>query len=162
LQCANGGFNPAASHLLETLPGLIFLASREPVRLNRAFVRLDVNKPGPAEQRQLWSKALGPAAATHDGKLDDSAAQFRLSARMIFATAFPFVQKTELQSDKLWDACRSLARPKLEDLAQRILPCAGWDDLVLPEPQKLVLRQLAAQVRHRMTVYETWGFSAKG
>jgi SpoVK/Ycf46/Vps4 family AAA+-type ATPase len=42
------------------------------------------------------------------------------------------------------------------------VPCADWDDLILPEPQKQVLRQLAAQVRHRMKVYETWGFSAKG
>jgi SpoVK/Ycf46/Vps4 family AAA+-type ATPase len=64
--------------------------------------------------------------------------------------------------DRLWDSCRSLARPKLEDLAQRIVPCANWDDLVLPEQQKHVLRQLAAQVRHRMKVYETWGFSARG
>ncbi len=62
----------------------------------------------------------------------------------------------------MWDACRSLARPRLEDLAQRIVPCADWDDLVLPDLQKKTLRQLAAQVRHRMKVYETWGFAAKG
>jgi SpoVK/Ycf46/Vps4 family AAA+-type ATPase len=33
---------------------------------------------------------------------------------------------------------------------------------VLPEMQKQTLRQLAAQSRQRMTVYETWGFAAKG
>jgi hypothetical protein len=164
LQCGSAGLTPAASHLLEMLRGLIFLSSREPVRLNRSFVRLDVNKPGPAEQKQLWRKALGPAADGngHDDTLNDIAEQFRLSARMIFSTAFLFAQKTELEPDRLWDACRSLARPKLEDLAQRIVPCADWEDLILPEPQKHVLRQLAAQVRHRMKVYETWGFSAKG
>ena len=68
----------------------------------------------------------------------------------------------QLQPDDLWNACRSLARPKLEDLAQRIVPCATWDDLVLPDLQKQTLHQLAAQVRHRMQVYETWGFAAKG
>ena len=56
----------------------------------------------------------------------------------------------------------SLARPRLEDLAQRIVPCATWDDLVLPDLQKSLLRQLAAQVRYRMKVYETWGFADKG
>jgi SpoVK/Ycf46/Vps4 family AAA+-type ATPase len=81
---------------------------------------------------------------------------------MIYSTASLFAEQSEIQSDTLWDACRALARPRLEDLAQRILPCAGWDDLVLPDPQKQILRQLAAQVRHRMKVYETWGFSTKG
>ena len=64
--------------------------------------------------------------------------------------------------DALWNACRSLARPKLEDLAQRIVPAAGWDDLILPASQKRMLRQLADQVSHRLKVYETWGFSDKG
>jgi SpoVK/Ycf46/Vps4 family AAA+-type ATPase len=47
-------------------------------------------------------------------------------------------------------------------MAQRIVPCATWDDLILPDLQKNTLRQLAAQVRHRMKVYETWGFAEKG
>ena len=33
---------------------------------------------------------------------------------------------------------------------------------MLPDSQMQTLRHLAAQVRHRMTVYETWGFAAKG
>ena len=65
-------------------------------------------------------------------------------------------------TDELWKTCRSLARPKLEDLALRVVPSANWDDLVLPDLQMEVLRQLSAQVRHRMRVYETWGFSGKG
>jgi SpoVK/Ycf46/Vps4 family AAA+-type ATPase len=68
----------------------------------------------------------------------------------------------QLQADDVWDACRSLARPKLEDLAQRIVPCATWDELVLPDLQKKTLWQLATQVRHRMKVYETWGFASTG
>jgi SpoVK/Ycf46/Vps4 family AAA+-type ATPase len=55
-----------------------------------------------------------------------------------------------------------MARPKMEDLAQRIVPAATWDDLVLPEQPQQMLLQLAAQVRYRMQVYETWGFSDKG
>jgi len=42
------------------------------------------------------------------------------------------------------------------------VPYACWDDLVLPDLQKQTLLQMAAQVRHRLTVYESWGFSAKG
>lgn len=163
LQCSTIGLPPAAIHLLERLPGLVFLSSREPVRLQRGFLRFDVNKPGPLEQKQLWQEALGPAAANFNGTLDGLAEQFRLSAKMIFSTgSLAGVDGGSAQPADLWSACRSLARPKLEDLAQRIVPCAGWDDLVLPEIQKQILRQMAAQVRQRMKVYETWGFSAQG
>jgi SpoVK/Ycf46/Vps4 family AAA+-type ATPase len=47
-------------------------------------------------------------------------------------------------------------------LAQRIEGAAGWDDLVLPEAQRNVLREIAVHVRQRAKVYETWGFAAKG
>jgi SpoVK/Ycf46/Vps4 family AAA+-type ATPase len=50
----------------------------------------------------------------------------------------------------------------LDDLAQRIEPVADWDDLVLPEAQRLLLREIASHVRQRTTVYGTWGFSTKG
>jgi SpoVK/Ycf46/Vps4 family AAA+-type ATPase len=62
----------------------------------------------------------------------------------------------------LWDACRIQARPRLEGLAQRIEPSAAWDDLVLPEAQKEILRQIALHVRQRSKVYQTWGFASKG
>jgi len=53
-----------------------------------------------------------------------------------------------------------VARPQLESLAERIVPSAHWDDLILPEMQMLMLRQLAAQSRNRMRVHQEWGFAA--
>jgi SpoVK/Ycf46/Vps4 family AAA+-type ATPase len=50
----------------------------------------------------------------------------------------------------------------LEDLAQRIDGRASWDDLALPESLIQVLHEIAAQVRHRLTVYERWGFGRPG
>ncbi len=163
IHAGTSGLSASSRHLVDRLPGLLFVASREPLRLNRSLVRLDVNKPGPVEQRQLWERALGETAGSLNGTLDDLAEQFRLSARMISSTGYLLrSDHGQIQPEDLWNACRSHSRPKLEDLAQRIVPCATWDDLVLPDLQKQTLRQLAAQVRHRMRVYETWGFAAKG
>jgi predicted nucleic acid-binding protein len=163
IQCTNSGLSASASHLVERLHGLVFIASREPVRLTRAFIRLDANKPGPVAQKQLWQEALGATARNLNGTVDDLSEQFRLSARMIFSTsALLASEQAPLQPEELWNACRALARPKLEDLAHRIVPCATWDDLVIPELQMQTLRQLTAQVRYRLKVYETWGFAAKG
>lgn len=165
IHCGAAGLTQPARHLVERLPGWMFLASREPVRLNRTFVRFDVDKPGPVEQKRIWERALGQKAlaANLNSTLDDLSEQFRLSARMIFSTgSLAASQAVPLSREVLWNACRSLARPKLENLAQRIVPYATWADLVLPDMQQQVLHQIAAQVRHRMKVYETWGFSAKG
>lgn len=59
-------------------------------------------------------------------------------------------------------ACRVSARARLDDLAQRIEPIAGWADLVLPEPQLQTLREIAAQAHQRAKVDKTWSFAAKG
>jgi ATPase family protein associated with various cellular activities (AAA)/winged helix domain-containing protein len=163
IQCAPGGFTASARHLVERLPGPLILASREPVRFDRAFLRLDVDKPTPAEQKRLWEKALGAVVISFNGAVDALSEQFRLSAKTIHSTgALMGGIRDSVQPDHVWAVCRSLARPKLEDLAERIVPCASWEDLVLPELQIQALHQLASQVRHRMKVYETWGFSAKG
>ena len=50
----------------------------------------------------------------------------------------------------------------LDDLAQRIASPASWDDLVLPEAQRGILREIAMHVRQRTKVYQHWGFAGKG
>jgi SpoVK/Ycf46/Vps4 family AAA+-type ATPase len=62
----------------------------------------------------------------------------------------------------VWDLCRRQARPRLDDLAQRIEPAATWADLVLPPMQRELLQELAVHVRQRRQVYEQWGWAAKG
>jgi hypothetical protein len=164
VQCGMSALTIAAKHMIERLPAPLILASRDPLILERRLMRHTVDKAHPASQKQLWAKALGSAGASLNGHLDDIAEQFRLSAETIasFGALAGADGHCKIDPDKLWTTCRSLSRPRLEDLAQRILPVAEWDDLILPENQKQTLRQLAAQARHRMTVYESWGFAGKG
>ena len=61
----------------------------------------------------------------------------------------------------LWNICRTMARPRLDDMAQRMDTKATWDDLVLPEQQLKTLQEIAAQFRQRSKVYQQWGFASK-
>jgi hypothetical protein len=166
VQCGTSSLTAAAKQMIERLPAPLILASRDPLILERRLMRKTVDKPDPASQKQLWTKALGAVGTSLNGHLDEIAEQFHLSAETIASVGALASSTTDdsgkADPDKLWSTCRSLSRPRLEDLAQRILPVAEWDDLILPETQKQTLRQLAAQVRHRMTVYESWGFAGKG
>jgi len=163
IQCAAGGLPPSGRHLAERVSGPLMLSSREPVHLGRPFLRFDVDKPRPADQKRLWQGVLGEAAGSLNGTLDNLSEQFRLSARSIQSAGSVAARANgPVAPAELWSICRSFARPRLENLAQRITPAAEWNDLVLPDLQMQTLRHLAAQVKHRMKVYETWGFSAKG
>jgi hypothetical protein len=146
----------AARRIAERLQGPLVIASREPLRMHRAVRQVEVNKADPLGQRQMWNAALGGDGAGAGTELNEVAAHFRLSAETVLRLAHG------TPKEALWPACKMVARPRLEALAQRIVPMAGWQDLVLPEMQLQMLEQLAAQSRHRMKVYEQWGFAARG
>src|SRR6202030_1528107 len=50
----------------------------------------------------------------------------------------------------------------LDNLAQWIKPTATWDDLVLSETQRRLLRHLTDHVHQRSIVYQDCGFASKG
>ena len=157
----------AAVALIEALNTVLLASVPESLHLrNRSTYRVEVQKPNATEQRSLWIDFLGPAAGQMNGELDRLLSQFSLGSDAI-------LDATELarQSDHdkehssvnaVWDACRMLARPRLDDLAQRIVPAATWSDLVLPDSQARSLREIAAHVRQRAKVHGDWGFAAKG
>jgi hypothetical protein len=158
----------AITRACEQIRAPMLLASRERRRMpHRATVTLDVARPTTEEQRAVWQGAIGDDVAALNGHFDVLVSQFTLGATAIRSacaeargtlTAAP---ETPLDV-ALWDACREQARPALEALSQRIDPVAGWDDLVLPDAQRQTLHEIAAHVRQRATVYESWGFAAHG
>lgn len=160
------------ARLIEATNGALILTCRERRRiLHRPLVTFDVGKPTASEQRTVWQSALGSEAGNLNGKVEMLVSQFSLSASTIStasAEALKHFASTEATSDSsdelssvLWDTCRVQARPRLDDLAQRIEPTSDWDDLVLPELQRQILRDIAAHVKQRARVYETWGFASK-
>jgi SpoVK/Ycf46/Vps4 family AAA+-type ATPase len=127
-----------------------------------------VGRPDPEESQALWLRALGPDASGLNGQLDGVISQFSLDARAMRAAAAQAGADASAEGEgadfaaRLWDACRTQSRARLDDLAQRIESVSGWDDIVLPPAQLQTLREIAAQVHRRAQVYGRWGFGAKG
>ena len=160
----------AISHLVETVGTGLVITSRERKQPDhRALVTLDVLAPTVQEQRSLWQSSLDAAGIELKGALTPLVSQFNLSAPIIRSVCAEAVGSLEVQKETsavsvqmlLWDTCRVQTRPRLEDLAQRILPKATLDELVLPELQKQMLKEVVIHVRQRLTVYEQWGFGQK-
>jgi SpoVK/Ycf46/Vps4 family AAA+-type ATPase len=90
-------------------------------------------------------------------------AQFSLDGTAIGdAARSALVGRGDDLESRLWTACRTQARPRLDGLARRLEPIATWDDLVLPAAQTESLREIVSQVRRRATVYERWGWMQRG
>jgi hypothetical protein len=153
----------AVNRLIDRLTGPLAVTSRERWAVTgRPAIAVDIDKPTSAEQHALWERALGPAAERLNGRLALIVSQFNLSPTAIEAAAADARrQGDERVGDTLWDACRRQARPRMEDLAQRIEPVAGWEQLILPEQQLEVLRAIVAHVRQRARVYDDWGFARR-
>ncbi len=154
----------ALDTLIEGVSSPLIVSGVERRRIRHtATLTLDVRKPVPSEQRALWQDVLSNASVPLNGAVDALTAQFDLTPGKVRAAGAEAASFASEDFNKaLWDACRIQARPRLDDLAQRIEPAAAWDDLVLPDAQIRLLREIAVHVRQRTIVYETWGFASKG
>ena len=121
----------------------------------RPFISIEVQAPTPDEQRLLWQAALAQANI-NDRQIEPLVTQFNLNEPTIYS-----VCAEATHAAQLWDLCRVRSRPQMDDLAQRIEAGADWEDLVLPDAQKQILRAIAAQIKQRTKVYEQWGFGTK-
>jgi hypothetical protein len=151
---------------LENVRGLVLVRRRDPLRSwRRPLVRFDLRKPTSGEQSELWRQSLGPSFGELNGQVENVVSQFSLGPQNIEAVAAALSSHCGEEgalSSRLWEACRVQSRTRLGDLAQRIEPAATWDELVLPEPQRQLLREITTHVRQRTKVHDTWGFAEKG
>ena len=151
--------------------GLILTRRRRLPPRHRPVLSLDVAKPDLDEQRDEWRRLLGRAGEEEGevftGSIEALVENFNLNATEIRNAYFASVGRVNgdgaaaALGRALWETCRNRVRPALADLADRLEPRSGWDDLILPEAQRQVLREIVGHVRRRGEVYRGWGFGRK-
>lgn len=117
--------------------------------------------PDPGLERRLgfWRAALPRGHAVEDGRLGELAAEMELGPAEIVpivraAAAIPAFTGADLRA-----AARGQAAARMGGLAERLVPGAGWDDLVLPADTTAQLREIAAAARGRGRVMGAWGMA---
>ena len=151
----------------------VILLSRTRCRQkHRPILTFEVASPTSDEQRLLWETALSAIretiptgiAPTLNGQVEGLVSHFNFTPTAVRTASLKL--KSQLVSSQpiaaqLWNICRVQARPRLDELAQRMESSAEWQDLVLPEQERQVLRDVAIQLKQRTQVYEQWGFGGK-
>jgi len=134
----------------------------------RETLAIPIIRSDAAAQAETWQQAMVAADVAPSGEIGPLVEQFDLSPAQIWRALSVAGELSALRSpdakptiDDLWRACEQETAPKLDDLAQRIIPSYGWDDIVLPPESFSQLQEIGAQVAHRAQVYGEWGFGAK-
>lgn len=137
-------------------------------------MRLAVPVMTATQRKTVWQRELGALAESLDGELDSMVEVFALDASEIHETAQAIREEVLMQpapprasalGEAAWKLCREAARCSLDELATFVDGRAAWEDLVLPEAQAAILRQIAVHARQASVVHGKWGFavlSARG
>ncbi|RMG63830.1 MAG: ATP-binding protein [Chloroflexi bacterium] len=152
-------------------PDWVVLDSRkewQPTDEKRRVLRVPCPAPGFEQRRRLWEAYIARAGGSGAEGIDCNAlaAAFNMTTEQI-ARAVAMARDEAAQhlrpltNASLFAAARAHTSPSLGSLARKVIPRYRWEDLVLPSDSLAVLRELAATVRHRPLVLETWGVGRK-
>ena len=149
-----------------------FITDKSPMWLHGRrddLVELNLSLAPPPGQKVLWERIfLGLPMADHID-LGEIVQRYSLSAGSIHRAASEARRLAELRSGRggeirindLITAIRHQFHHRLGSLAQPISTTLHWEDVVLPDPLLVRLREIVAFARHREAVYDKWGFRRK-
>jgi SpoVK/Ycf46/Vps4 family AAA+-type ATPase len=167
-------FMKKLSNVIAEYGWLTFLAGTKPwtpkgVFEHVVFHAVDLHIPDVPLREEAWKKVLkSPVSGAEISWAGQLARQFRLTPGEI-RDAIDFVENQHAMSGgekeitiyDLYAACRNQSNQKLGELAIKIKPCYGWEDIVLPEDKIAQLKEISSQVKHRYRVFGEWGFDRK-
>ncbi|MES2823565.1 MAG: ATP-binding protein [Pseudomonadota bacterium] len=130
--------------------------------------------PDSTQRKQWWHSCLSEAGAVlNDEDLTTLAHRFKLTFAQIedatkvcinnsLATQESTATENSIQLNKnLIAAARTQSGHELLTLADKIIPKATWDDLILNDDAKAQLTELCNRAIYRERVLQDWGFAKK-
>lgn len=159
---------------LNSFPNLTILCSTSSWRTlsgklsgDRPLLWWTFGLPSTSERCQIWRQSLdGVGNHLKAEALDLLAGQFTLTTGQIQSAAWTaknaaFQTGRAVTSEDLFEAARLHSSHHLDTLAVKVEPRYRWEDIVLPEDEMLILREIVSTVRGRPLVLESWGLGEK-
>lgn len=136
---------------------------------NQRVISLELPIPEYPIRKELWIKNLKNYQLEKTADINEIASKYNLTAgqiKDIMSTASTFAiwrnsKNIVITQKDIEESCHLHSNQKLSQLAQRIRPRHGWDDIILPGDIKEKLRELVQMFKYRYVVYNDWGFDKK-
>ena len=142
-----------------------FQASTETYGMHCMEVSLEITRT--EERESLWMQLLSVNEIEEDVSPAELADKYILSIGAIKNSILEAKTKMYFQGNQrisrkmLFAACQKQLVHKLGNDAIKIFTQYTWNDLILPESQKRLLRNACDQVAFHHQIYRKWGFSEK-
>ncbi|HET7504622.1 MAG TPA: AAA family ATPase [Kofleriaceae bacterium] len=122
------------------------------------YVMIELPTSTISDRAAQWSEILaGAGMAVRD--LDELAARFTVGPGTIRNVVTQVARGNPVDADHAIEtALRQYLETKLGAVATRVTRLASWAQIVLPADIHDSIVELVARIRHRRTVYDTWGF----
>jgi hypothetical protein len=171
---ADGYLLGDALEILAEGENVVIFSSRVTYKLNPSFSRsdhplmnLEFDNLTSAERKDLWLSLLeGFLDDVPDQELTVLSGQFSLTSGQILAASSTAISSAlqhgrALQTDDLFRAAQFHSGHHLNELAQKINPRYGWEDLILSDTPLAMLQELVQMVKDRPLVLEGWKLGRK-
>ncbi len=154
---------------LETGSGKRFFLSVLPVgtRLNTLSVEVEIPPVTEQERLELFRTALREAPCDGTFTPEELAAKFRFTPRQIRLSCSQAAGLARLSGEGtisgrlIHQCCYHQVVHRLGELASQVPAAYTWEDVVLPQAQKRLMRQACGHIQHQHQVYYRWGFDKK-
>jgi nucleoside-triphosphatase THEP1 len=130
--------------------------TQPPVEPGYVMIELPTSTIG--ERAGQWAAILADTAMTVRD-LDELSARFTVGPGTIRNVVASVARGAPEDADAaIENALRQYLETKLGAVATRVTRLASWSQIVLPADIHDSIVELVARIRHRRTVYDTWGF----
>jgi len=153
-------------HLLLNCESLVIIGTTDDHNLHlNNKLEMNIGKPTPAEQKQLWSAYLNKLDSNpvllaivskfnfHNFQIQSIGQEYELKSE----SAASYSERNEL----LHQICSAHARPSVQNLAYQLKVKAKWEDLILDQKKKNTLRSIVDHYTYKQEVFESYGFNKK-
>jgi ATP-dependent 26S proteasome regulatory subunit len=132
----------------------------------RPILHWDFNPPTYAERRRLWRHYLGEGYPLPEADLDLLTGQFVLTCAQIQSAVqgardLAAQQQRSMSAADLLSAARMQSSHHLDSLTVKIKPRYTWQDVVLPDEELSILKEIVSTIRGRTRVLDEWGLGKK-
>ncbi len=160
---------------LERFGGLVVLTTNRPDELDTGVERyvawqLNLDMPGVDQRLHIWQGHVPPdVTLADDVDLDDMATRFEITGGQI-RSSWLVARKRALASREapgvvtqpmLKAAASGQLRANMEDYSVRSKVSLTLDDLILPEKELVLIREVLAACQNRVFVMSKWGFGKR-
>ena len=147
----------------------LFFLSELPVRARFGKVAAELEIPDATEDERvkLFRAFLGDMPLEEEVTAEELGAKFRFAPRQIELACRQAVGLARMEGRnaipgrEIHRCCYGQAVHRLGELATKARPAFQWDDVVMREDQKRLLRHAVGHIKFQHRVYGQWGFAQK-